>query len=210
MATRGKFITLEGGEGVGKSTQARLLRDALAEKGIDSILTREPGGSEGAEAIRELLLGGGADRWNSRSETLLFAAARADHVRRTVEPALAAGQWVICDRFVDSSRAYQGGAGLVADDMILRLHEFGCRGLMPDRTILLTMPVEEAFERMARRDGDSADRIAARSLDYHSEVAMTFLAIAERERARVRIVNAGGDAEQVARRVLAAIDDLLP
>lgn len=209
MATRGKFITLEGGEGVGKSTQARLLRDALAEKGIDSILTREPGGSEGAEAIRELLLGGGADRWNSRSETLLFAAARADHVRRTVEPALAAGQWVICDRFVDSSRAYQGGAGLVADDMILRLHEFGCRGLMPDRTILLTMPVEEAFERMARRDGDSADRIAARSLDYHSEVAMTFLAIAERERARVRIVNAGGDAEQVARRVLAAIDDLL-
>ena len=108
---RGKFISLEGGEGAGKSTQVRALAQALQKRGLDVLMTREPGGSDGAEKIRDLLLSGSADRWNIKAETLLFAAARADHFERTIDPALEQGRWVVCDRFVDSSLAYQGGAG---------------------------------------------------------------------------------------------------
>src|SRR5438128_1498612 len=115
---RGHFITLEGGGGVGKSTQVRALADALKGHGIDVIVTREPGGSDGAEAIRELLLAGEEDRWGARAESLLFAAARADHVDKTIRPALEAGRWVISDRFVDSSLAYQGGAGALGIEMV--------------------------------------------------------------------------------------------
>lgn len=207
----GRFISFEGGEGVGKSTQARLLKDALAHRGIDAILTREPGGSEGAEAIRGLVLGGTADQWSTRSEALLFAAARADHLQRTIKPALEKGRWVICDRFIDSSRAYQGGAaGLIADEDIMALHEFGCRGFMPHRTILLTMPVVDAEERIVRRDGTDRDRIASRSIDYHMEVAMTFLALAQADPKRVRSVEANGDIDAVHQRVMHQIGDLLP
>lgn len=204
----GRFITLEGGEGVGKSTQARLLQEALRARGINAVLTREPGGSGGAEAIRELLLGGDDERWNIRSEALLFAAARADHVRRTIKPALAVGRWVICDRFIDSSRAYQGGAGLIADDDILSLHQFGCRGLMPDRTIVLTLSIDEATERVRRRDGAASDRIARRPDDYHLEVAAVFLTIAQSEPERVRMVDASGAIGDVGARVMGAIADL--
>lgn len=207
----GRFISFEGGEGVGKSTQARLLRDALAHRGIDALLTREPGGSAGAEAIRRLVLEGAADQWSTRTEALLFAAARADHVQRAIKPALEKGQWVICDRFIDSSRAYQGGAaGLIADEDILSLHEFGCRGFLPDRTILLTMPVVDAEERIVLRDGGDRDRIASRSIDYHMEVAMTFLAIAQAEPKRVRSVDANGKIADVHQRVMKQIGDLLP
>ncbi len=207
----GRFISFEGGEGVGKSTQARLLRDALANRGIDAVLTREPGGSAGAEAIRRLVLEGAADQWSTRTEALLFAAARADHVQRTIKPALEKGQWVICDRYIDSSRAYQGGAaGLIADEDILSLHEFGSRGFMPDRTILLTMPVVDAEERIVQRDGADRDRIASRSIDYHMEVAMTFLAIAQAEPKRVRPVEANGAIGDVHQRVMNQISDLLP
>lgn len=205
----GRFITLEGGEGVGKSTQARLLQEALRTRSINALLTREPGGSGGAEAIRELLLGGDEERWNIRTEALLFAAARADHIRRTIKPALAVGRWVICDRFIDSSRAYQGGAGLIADEDIMALHDFGSRGLMPDRTIVLTLSIDEATERVRRRDGAASDRIARRSDDYHLEVAAVFLTIAQSEPQRVQMVDASGDMEEVAARVLAAIDDLI-
>jgi dTMP kinase len=204
----GRFITLEGGEGVGKSTQARLLQEALREHDINALLTREPGGSGGAEMIRELLLGGDEERWNVRSEALLFAAARADHVRRTIKPALAVGRWVICDRYIDSSRAYQGGAGLVADEEIMALHDFGSRGLMPDRTILLMTSVDEAAKRVRWRDGDVSDRIGRRDEDYHLEVAAVFLTIAEAEPARVRVVDASGSIEQVSKDVLAAVVDL--
>ncbi|HEX7854394.1 MAG TPA: dTMP kinase [Sphingobium sp.] len=206
--TPGRFITLEGGEGVGKSTQARLLQEALKTRGINALLTREPGGSGGAEAIRELLLGGDDERWNIRTEALLFAAARADHVRRTIKPALAVGRWVICDRFIDSSRAYQGGAGLIGDDDIMTLHQFGCRNLMPDRTILLTLSIDEATERVRRRDGENHDRIARRPEDYHLEVASFFLTIAQAEPKRVKTVDASGVVEDVAGRVLTAIADL--
>ncbi|MFT3967941.1 MAG: dTMP kinase [Sphingobium sp.] len=207
--TQGRFITLEGGEGVGKSTQARLLQEALKLRGINALLTREPGGSGGAEAIRELLLGGDDERWNIRTEALLFAAARADHVRRTIKPALAVGRWVICDRYIDSSRAYQGGAGLIGDDDVMALHQFGSRGLMPDRTILLTLSIDEATERVRRRDGDAHDRIARRPDDYHLEVASFFLTIAQAEPQRVKMVDASGSQEDVAGRVLAAISDFL-
>lgn len=206
---RGRFISLEGGEGVGKSTQARALAETLRARGLDVLLTREPGGSPGAEAIRGLLLDGDLERWDVRTETLLFAAARSDHVRRTILPALEAGQWVICDRYIDSSRAYQGGAGLIADETILMLHTFASRGLMPDRTIVLTMPVEQAYDRMVERDGDTLDRIAARSEDYHADVAMSFLAIAQAEPRRVRIVDASGEMGEVAARVFDAVKDLL-
>lgn len=204
----GRFITLEGGEGVGKSTQAKLLQAALETRGIHALLTREPGGSGGAEAIRELLLGGDDERWNIRTEALLFAAARADHVRRTIKPALAAGRWVICDRYIDSSRAYQGGAGLIADDDIMYLHDFGSRGLMPDRTVVLTLSIDEAAERVRQRDGMANDRIARRSDDYHLEVAAVFLTISQAEPDRVQLVDATGTVEDVGARVLAAIEDL--
>lgn len=207
--TPGRFISLEGGEGVGKSTQARALQDALKTRGINALLTREPGGSGGAEIIRDLLLSGDEERWNVRTETLLFAAARADHIRRTIKPALAVGRWVICDRFIDSSRAYQGGAGLISDDDIMMLHDFGSRGLMPDRTILLTLPIEEAVNRIRKRDGEASDRIGSRSDDYHLEVAASFLTIAQAEKERVRMVDASGNIEQVSVRVLAAVADLL-
>src|SRR6187402_420899 len=141
----GRFISLEGGEGVGKSTQARALAAALRARGFDVVETREPGGSAGAEAIRALLLEGGADRWGSRAEALLFAAARADHVDKTILPALAAGKWVLCDRFLDSSIAYQGGADGLGADAIRALHAVGGDGLLPDRTLLLTLPEELAI-----------------------------------------------------------------
>ncbi|HTH28225.1 MAG TPA: dTMP kinase [Sphingobium sp.] len=207
---RGRFITFEGGEGVGKSTQARALHAALTARGIDAEFTREPGGSEGAEAIRKLLLDGSEDKWDARAEALLFAAARADHVQRKILPALDAGRWVICDRFIDSSRAYQGGAGLIADENILMLHGFGSHGLMPDRTILLTIPAMVASERVARRDGMGTDRIGSRPDNYHAEVAVAFLTIAQADPARMRVVDASGTIEEVGARVLATLSDYLP
>src|SRR5690349_11468209 len=122
---RGRFITLEGGEGVGKSTQVRALADALRARGLVVVVTREPGGSEGAEKIRELLLGGEEDRWGAPAEALLFAAARSDHVAKTIAPALAAGKWVLSDRFLDSSLAYQGGAGGLGIDAVRAINDFG-------------------------------------------------------------------------------------
>ena len=132
--TRGKFIAFEGGEGAGKSTQARLLAAALEARGIPCVVTREPGGTPGAEAVRALLLGTEGEGWHPRAEALLFAAARSDHVARLIGPALEAGQWVVCDRFVDSSRAYQGGAGGLPDADVMALHRVGSQGLLPDLT----------------------------------------------------------------------------
>lgn len=207
---RGRFISFEGGEGTGKTTQARLLHAALLARGVDVVLTREPGGTEGGEAIRDLLLSGAGDRWSSRAEALLFAAARANHVRLLIGPALAQGRWVICDRYIDSSRAYQGGAGLIADEDIMTLHRIGSRDLMPDRTVLLSMPLSVADARMRARDGTATDRIAARSDDYHNDVASTFLAIAEADPARVRLIEGTGTIDEVSGRVMAAVADLLP
>lgn len=206
---RGRFITLEGGEGVGKSTQLRLLGAALRERGLEVVETREPGGTEGAEAIRALLLGGEADRWNARSEALLFAAARADHVARVILPALERGAWVLCDRFMDSNRAYQAGASGLDDADIMAAHRIGSRGLMPDRTLLLRLPLGLAEKRASLRDAGHADRFGSRGRDFHERVAAAFLAIAEQEPERIRIIDAADSQAEVAARIWSAISDLL-
>lgn len=207
---RGHFITLEGGEGAGKSTQLAALARALEARGMIVVTTREPGGTEGAEAIRRLLLEGGADRWNSASEALLFAAARGDHVAKLIEPALARGHWVLCDRFVDSTRAYQGGGGGMADSDIMTLHRIGSGGLLPDRTLLLTLPAEAAAARLALRDGDRPDRMGAKPADYHARLAARFADLAANEPGRWRCIDASGDPETVTEDLLAALADLLP
>lgn len=203
------FITLEGGEGVGKSTQIRRLSDALAKAKVDHIVTREPGGSAGAEAIRGLLMEGSDDRWNDRAEALLFAAARADHVTKTILPALKQGAWVICDRFVDSTRAYQGGGGGLTDDDIMALHQVGSDGLLPDRTFLLTLSAERAAERLALRDVGGADRMGSKSADYQARLSQRFLDMAAEDPQRWRVIDADGDAESVTARILAELDEWL-
>ena len=206
---RGRFITLEGGEGVGKSTQAKRLAEALRARGIDIIETREPGGSAGAEAIRKLLLEGAGDRWTAEAEALLFAAARADHVARTIRPALDAGKWVVCDRFLDSSLAYQGGASGLGDDAIRALHDVGSGGLLPDRTLLLDLPMFTAATRELERDGGNRDRFGERDAPFHKAVVESFRRLAAGEPDRFRVVDAKGSPEEVTARLLAALDDLL-
>lgn len=203
----GRFITLEGGEGVGKSTQAKALAAALRARGLDVVETREPGGSPGAEAIRALLL---HDRhWPPGAEALLFAAARSDHVASTVRPALERGAWVVCDRFVDSSIAYQGGAGGLGFEPIRALHRIGSKGFLPDRTLLLQLPDSEAAGRAGARDVEGADLIGGRGADYHRAVAEAFRALAEEEPDRYRSIDASGAPEEVTRRLVAALEDLL-
>lgn len=210
MMATGRFISLEGGEGTGKSTQARRLAAALAERGVHAIVTREPGGSEGAEAIRSLLMSGDVARWSPHAEALLFAAARADHVERTIRPALGAGEWVIADRFLDSSRAYQGAAGGIDDAAILALHGFGSKGLLPDRTILLALTEGAGEARANDRDGAANDRFAARDSVFHSSVTRAFAALADAEPERFRTVDASGTEAEVTDRILAALSDLFP
>jgi dTMP kinase len=207
--TRGRFITLEGGEGVGKSTQAARLAETLQSRGIDVVLTREPGGTAGAESIRELLMTGSEDRWSARAEALLFAAARADHVEKVIRPALDRGAWVICDRFVDSTRAYQGGAGSVSDEDIMALHAVGSAALMPNRTLLLTLPIEEAVSRATNRAQGNDDRFGARGSDYHRRLNDAFLRIAEVEHDRIRTIDATGPEDDVTTRLFAAVNDML-
>ncbi len=209
MSGQGRFITLEGGEGVGKSTQAKRLAEALRGLGKTVVETREPGGSPGAEAIRGLLMTGTADRWTTRAEALLFAAARADHVARTIRPALEAGQWVVCDRFIDSSRAYQGGADGIDDADLLKLHQIGSEGLLPDRTLLLALPGEAGSERALARDQGTADRFGARNADYHARVTAAFQRLADGESGRFRRIDASGSADDVTQRLIAALRDLL-
>lgn len=205
----GRFISLEGGEGAGKTTQAHALRVALAARDVHAIVTREPGGSEGAEAIRHLLLRGETGRWSAHAEALLFAAARADHVERVIRPALGAGDWVICDRFIDSTRAYQGGAEGIDDAAILALHAFGSKGLLPDRTFVLEVPVAEGDRRTTARDVSGIDRFARRDPAFHAAVARTFRAIAANEPGRVRLIDGGEEPGRVTDAILAGLADLL-
>ena len=207
--THGAFIAFEGGEGAGKSTQARLLAEALAERGIAAELTREPGGTPGAEAIRDLLLDPAGAGWEPRAEALLFAAARSDHVERRIRPALEAGRWVICDRFIDSTRAYQGGGGGLSDGDIMALHEVGSGGLLPDLTVLLSLPAGDAAERLAARDIDGSDRIGGREMEYHARVAARFAQIAADEPERFAVIDGSGSADTVHARILQVIEPLL-
>jgi dTMP kinase len=207
VTERGRFISLEGGEGVGKSTQVSALAEALRGRGVDVLITREPGGSAGAEAIRALLLDGAEERWGARAEALLFAAARADHLEKSIVPALESGRWVICDRFVDSSLAYQGGAGGLGIETVREINAFGIHGWYPDRTLVLTHT--EGAERARARDAGGSDRIGGRPGDYHRKVDAAFHIIASEEPERVKLIDASGPAEEVTRRLLAAIADLL-
>jgi dTMP kinase len=206
----GRLITLEGGEGVGKSTQALLLRDWLTEKGIETVFTREPGGTPGAEAIRQLLLHGPDDRWTVKTEALLFAAARSDHVARLIRPAMDAGKWVICDRFLDSTLAYQGGPEGLDEKLLLQLHDIASDGLRPDLTLIMTLDVKEAARRAAARDKGNPDRFGARNAAFHQRIDAAFEAFLKREPGRCRRVDASGSAEEVAGRVRALVGGLLP
>ena len=204
----GRFIALEGGEGVGKSTQAKSLAEALRARGLDVMITREPGGSDGAERIRELLLSGAEDRWGPQAEALLFAAARADHVEKTIRPALEKGQWVLSDRFVDSSLAYQGGGGSLGIEAVRTINAFGIGESFPDRTLILIH--EDGNERARARDNNESDRIGGRPDDYHRKVEAAFHIIAAEEPERVKLVDASGSPEEVTQRLLEAVADLLP
>jgi dTMP kinase len=199
---QGVFISIEGGEGVGKSTQISALKAALEMKGIDVVLTREPGGTEGAEAIRTLLLSGSDDRWGAGPEALLFAAARGDHVEKLIKPALTEGKWVISDRFLDSSRAYQGVSLGLGDADIMEMHRIGSGGFLPHRTLVLDLSEEEASRRADARDGGNADRIGGRNAEFQK--------FAAEDPKRVRLVDASGDAATVTERLLTAIADLWP
>jgi dTMP kinase len=204
----GRFISLEGGEGVGKSTQLRALAKALSGRGLEVVETREPGGSPGAESIRRLLLDGGDDRWTPEAEALLFAAARSDHVARTIRPALERGAWVLSDRFLDSSLAYQGGAAGVGMETVRKLHDIGSHGFLPDRTLLLELPAEAVAARLSVRDAEGSDRIGGRGGGFHDRVARAFAQLAEDESERFRRVDAGGPPDEVTARLLAAVEDL--
>ena len=203
---RGRFISLEGGEGVGKSTQVKALAEALGERGIDILVTREPGGSEGAEKIRELLLSGADERWGPRAEVLLFAAARADHVDKTIRPALESGRWVLCDRFSDSSLAYQGGAGGLGIETVRSINVVAIGDLFPDRTLVLMLA--DGSERARARDSGASDRIGGRSDDYHRKVDAAFRIIAAEEPERVRLIDASGPPGEVTHRLIDSLEDL--
>lgn len=204
------FLSIEGGEGVGKSTQINALRRVVEDKNIQVLLTREPGGTEGAEAIRKLLLGGSDERWGAAPEALLFAAARGDHVEKLIKPALSAGSWVISDRFIDSSRAYQGASLGLGDADIMELHRIGSGGFLPHRTLVLDLSDAEAARRASIRDNGQSDRIGGRDAEFHSNVRKAFQRFAALEPDRVRLIDASGEASVVTARLVNAISDLLP
>jgi len=201
-ALAGRFITLEGGEGAGKSTQARLLADALRGFGLTVLSTREPGGSPGAEILRTLLLSGDTD-WSAPAETLLHFAARAEHVERTIRPALRVGTWVVCDRFADSTLAYQG-FGQGAD--IAMIHALiGMIGLTPELTIVLDVSDPVASARLRLRAGGKPDRYERRDRDFHARVKQGFRSIAADDPARCSVVDGDGPEAQVHAMILGEV-----
>jgi len=207
--SRGIFITLEGGEGTGKSTQTRRLVERLRALGHGVVQTREPGGSAGAEAIRNLVVAGDAERWSPRTETLLMYAARSDHLERTIRPALEAGDWVVCDRFADSSRAYQGAGGGVPPAFIEMLDAGIVGDDQPDLTLVFDLPVEVGLERAFGR-GLFETRFESKGLAFHGRLREGFLAIAREHPERCVLIDADGDEDMVAARVWAAVQARMP
>jgi dTMP kinase len=205
-ATRGRFITFEGGEGSGKSTQIRLLAERLDAEGLRAIVTREPGGSPGAEIIRHVLLSGVGKMFGAEAETLLFIAARDDHVRTVIEPALAQNVWVLCDRFADSTRVYQGHAGKVDLRVLDAMERVTIGALKPDLTFILDLPVEVGMQRAAKRRGTEApDRFEAENIDFHQKLRDGYLAIARGEPARCVLIDATKTPEDVADDIWSAL-----
>jgi dTMP kinase len=206
--SRGRFITIEGGEGAGKTTQVQLLMAALERGHIPAKATREPGGSPGAETIRQLLLEGESDRWDAVGEALLLVAARSDHVARLIAPSLAEGIWVVSDRFADSTLAYQGyGRGLVLEDLV-RLHRFALGSFAPDLTVILDLPVEIGLARaMARAGGE--DRFERLDRAFHERLRHGFRQIALDDAARCMLIDASNDPQTVHRAILDAVQGRL-
>ena len=207
--TQGRFITFEGGEGTGKSTQVARLVERLRGLEIDVVQTREPGGSPGAEGIRNLVLNGEVERWSPRTETLLMFAARSDHLERTIRPALEAGRWVVCDRFADSSRAYQGAGGGAPVEFIEMLDAAIVGADQPDLTLVFDLPVEVGLERAFGR-GLFETRFESKGLAFHERLRRGFLDIAAAHPARCRVIDADGSEDEVAARVWAVIEARLP
>lgn len=197
---RGRFITFEGGEGAGKSTQIRRFAEFLSGRGIDALVTREPGGSPGAEAIRTLLVTGDNGRWDPLTETLLHFAARSDHVTRTIEPALEAGRWVVCDRFVDSTIAYQGYGQNVDRTFIANLSHAILGDLRPDLTVLLDLPVDVGLARAAKRHGNET-RYETMDRAFHERIRLGFRDLAVDEPGRFIVIDADADLDTVQRRI---------
>jgi len=207
---RGRFITFEGGEGTGKSTHSALLAERLEALGIGVVLTREPGGSPGAEVIRHVLLSGVAKPLGVEAEALLFAAARDDHVRHTIEPALARGAWVICDRFIDSTRVYQGTLGHIDPKFIRALERVTVGDLKPDLTFILDVPADVGLVRAGERRGDgTADRFEAESLAFHEELRQAFRLLAVAEPDRCVVIDATAPKPAVAELVWKTVSERL-
>lgn len=205
---RGRFITFEGGEGAGKSTQQNRLVARLAELGHEVVATREPGGSEGGEAIRELLVNGPPERWSAVSEALLMNAARRDHLERRVRPALARGAFVVCDRFSDSTRAYQGAGGDADADLIAGLERFVVEDTLPDLTLIMDLPVEDGLRRAAHRGGGEA-RFEAKGLEFHQRLRQGFLEIARAEPERCAVIDATLPQDEVAELIWEIVQERL-
>lgn len=205
---RGRFITLEGGEGAGKSTQIRLLADALRAINIDVVTTREPGGSAAAEAVRDLLVNGEPGRWLPLSEAMLLSAARHDHVMRTIRPALAAGTWVLCDRFADSTMAYQGFGHGLDQDTLTALRDMAVAGTVPDLTVILDIDPAQGLARAAARRGGE-DRYERMQLSFHEKLRAGFQAIAKAEPSRCALIDASAGVDLIQAAIRALLVDRL-
>jgi dTMP kinase len=209
--TKGLFITFEGGEGAGKSTQMRLLAQALSSRGYRVLTTREPGGSAGAEAVRHVLLSGAAESFGVRMEAILFAAARSDHVEEVIRPALQQGTIVLCDRFMDSSRVYQGVTGNLEPAFVETMERVAVNGVIPDCTIIFDLPASVGLERARRRAAnDSPDRFEKEQLATHEKRREAFLDIAAADPERCRVVDANRPPTAIAAEVLSLVEALLP
>ena len=206
--SRGRFITFEGGEGVGKSTQIRRLATRLSADLPEVVATREPGGAPGAEAIRDLVLRGDADRWSPVTETLLMYAARRDHIERVIRPALARGAWVVCDRYADSTRAYQGAAGGTDPGLISAMEQYVLEEARPDLTLVFDLEPELGLERAMDRAGAEV-RFESKGLAFHNRLRRAFLDIAAREPERCVVIDANGSPDQVEQSVWEAVHDRL-
>ena len=205
---RGRFITLEGGEGAGKSTQIALLKEALEAQGIRVLVTREPGGSEGGEEIRNLLVNGATHRWEPLTEALLNYAARHEHLQKVILPALDDGTWVLCDRFADSTMAYQGYGHGMNREVIRRLHRLVVDDVTPDLTLIFDMPVDQGLKRAGARslqNGEGEDRYERMGRDFHERLRQGFLEIAKKDPGRCIVIDATGDIGAVAMAVAAEV-----
>ncbi len=207
---RGRFITFEGGEGSGKSTHAKRLAERLKSLGLEVVLTREPGGSPGAEIIRHILLSGAAKPLGAETETILFAAARDDHVRSVIRPALVDGKWVICDRFIDSTRVYQGALGSVDPKLIRGLERVTVGTAMPDLTFILDVPASVGLARATGRRGiREADRFESESVEFHDDLRRAYRLLAEEEPRRIVVIDGRPPRDIVAQRIWTAVSERL-